>query len=95
MARHRVFSCAAIRREVDEGFTVRCGLRPPRTHDLEVLADTLAAFLAVDTIREAALVLTEYAVDARYPGTDVDADEATQAVAYAECVQRWAETAGL
>ena len=74
---------------------VQSGLRPPRTHDLGVLADTLAAFVAVDAMREAALVLTEYAVDARYPGTDVDADEATQAVAYAECVQRWPETTGL
>ena len=69
---------------------VRCGLRPPRTHDLEVLADTLAAFLPVDAVREAALVLTEYAVDAGYPGTVVDKDEAAQAVAHAEAVQRWA-----
>lgn len=41
-----------------------------------MLADTLAAFVTVDAIREAALVLTEYAVDARYPGADADADEA-------------------
>lgn len=49
-----------------KAFQVRCGLRPPRTHDLDVLADA---------IREAALILTQYAVDARYSGTDVEEDE--------------------
>lgn len=70
------------------------GQSPSRSHDLDFLADLLEPFVhEMGSIREATLVLTEYAVDARYPNQlSLDEDEATQAVQYAEQVQTWAET---
>ena len=47
--------------------------------------------MGIDAIREAAVVLTEYAVNARYPNQlGIDYDEATVAVQYAEQMQTWA-----
>ncbi len=54
------------------------------------LADMLEPFVK-RTIRGETTMITEYAVDARYPGVDIDEDEAAQAVKYAEHIQRRAE----
>ncbi|MCY0863845.1 MAG: HEPN domain-containing protein [Sulfobacillus sp.] len=55
------------------------GQSPTRSHNLDFLTDLLEPYIHdVDAIREEALVLTEYAVDARYPNRmDIDQDEAT------------------
>jgi hypothetical protein len=46
----------------------------------------------VADIREATLVLTEYAVSSRYPSSlEIEGDEAAQAVIYAQQIQEWAE----
>lgn len=63
---------------------------PPRTHDLDLLADLIEANVSPLDIREASLVLTQYAVDARYPGTDIDEEEAKEAVSHAESIHNWA-----
>lgn len=57
-----------------------------RTHDLDALLDGLqdSAGLDVASVREAALVLTSYGVDARYPGFESDATEAGDALRLAE-----------
>ncbi len=69
------------------------GQPSPRSHDLDYLADLLEPFANnVAVIQEATLVLTEYAVSSRYPNRlEIDVDEATQAVIYAQQVQEWAE----
>lgn len=61
-----------------------------RTHDLGVLADLLERFISVTAIGEATTICTEYAVDARYPGLDIDEDEAKFAVNYARQIKAWA-----
>ena len=60
----------------------------PRTHDLVVLLDHLESARVLDPqpLREAALVLSAYAVDARYPGFEADPDEAREAVRLAAAV---------
>ncbi|WP_020374980.1 HEPN domain-containing protein [Sulfobacillus thermosulfidooxidans] len=65
----------------------------PRSHDLDYLADLVEPFAKnVGDIREATLVLTEYAVSSRYPSPlEIDVDEAAQAVSYAQQIQEWAE----
>ena len=67
----------------------------PKTHDIIDLL-TLLQEGGVDTpgeIRQAG-ILTEYAVDARYPGLseDVTEQEYLEAVELAERIFRWAET---
>lgn len=69
---------------------VMLGTAPPRTHDLDLLADFIEANISPWDIREASLILTQYAVDARYPGTDIDEDEAREAVFHAESIHNWA-----
>lgn len=66
----------------------------PRSHDLDYLADLLEVLaIEVAEIREATLVLTEYAVSSRYPSPlEITTDEAAQAVTYAQRIQEWAET---
>ncbi len=70
------------------------GQSPSRSHNLDFLADLLEPYVhGIDSIREEALVLTEYAVDARYPNRlSMDQDEATQAVHYAEQLRTWAQS---
>lgn len=63
---------------------------PPRTHDLDLLADLIEANVSPLDIREASLILTQYAVDARYPGTDIDEEEAKEAIFHAESIHNWA-----
>jgi HEPN domain-containing protein len=67
----------------------------PKTHDIVDLLTLLqeGGVAAPEEIRQAG-ILTEYAVDTRYPGLseDVTEDEYLEAVELAERVFRWAET---
>ncbi len=70
------------------------GVRFPRTHSLAVLISLLeqAGEQVPGHIRNATR-LTDYAVEARYPGLDevVDLEEYLEALALAEAVVRWVE----
>jgi HEPN domain-containing protein len=70
------------------------GLPPTRTHDLDALLDLLEqASVDLAPVREAATVLTEYAVDARYPDADdINREGANAAVQYARALHEWAGT---
>ena len=70
------------------------GIGFPRTHAVEVLLDLLiAAEIQVPEDVDEAVVLSQYAVQTRYPGhwEPVTWDEAQAAVALASSVLRWAE----
>lgn len=70
------------------------GIGFPRTHAVEVLLDLLiAAEIQVPEDVDEAVVLSQYAVQTRYPGDwePVTWDEAQAAVALASSVLRWAE----
>ncbi|MBX5468197.1 MAG: HEPN domain-containing protein [Firmicutes bacterium] len=66
---------------------------PPRAHDLDYLLDLLEGFMTISpSVREASLVLTQYAVVSRYPdGEPIDQEEAVLAVEHAKQIQAWAE----
>ncbi len=64
----------------------------PRTHDLEQLLDELESALDVNSVRNAAAVLSAYGVEARYPGFDADEAEATTALADASQILEWVLT---
>ena len=68
-------------------------LEVPRTHDLEALLHGLEDKAHADgaTVREAALILTTYGVDARYPGFEADNTEASEAIRLAETLVTWAD----
>jgi HEPN domain-containing protein len=60
----------------------------PRTHDLDALAALLDPRLSqLVPHRERLQWLTTYAVDIRYPGADVDRDEATAALQIASDIR--------
>ena len=60
----------------------------PRTHDLDALAVLLEPHLPqLVTHRERLEWLTTYAVDVRYPGADVDRDEAVIALQIAHDIR--------
>ncbi len=65
------------------------GMRIPKTHDLEVLLGNL---LGVEplwvTLRPALQNLTDYAVDFRYPGHEVQPPEGKQALVDCKAVRR-------
>ena len=71
------------------------GKHPPRTHDIEVLLNTLrSSGLDVRLLdRLGAEELTKYAVEARYPDFEetVTEGEAEKALHLAETVLRWAK----
>ena len=72
---------------------VQEGLDIPRTHSIRALLDLLPPEIdAPDGVVEAA-ELTEYAVEARYPGAleSVSEQEHVRAVALAQAVVRWVE----
>lgn len=85
-----LFPCPPGGKKIPEGSFGNAGHRAPSTHDLDLLADFIEANISPWDIREASLILTQYAVDARYPGTDIDEDEAREAVFHAESIHNWA-----
>ena len=61
------------------------GDSPLKTHDLELLLHRLlGTFPRLMQLEEACSVLTLYAVDARYPGLDVEEEEIEPALVQAE-----------
>jgi len=77
-----------------KGMLVALRVRFPYTHDLAVLLSLLeqAEQTVPEQIRGAAQ-LSDYAVEARYPGLaePVTREEYEEAVSIAEAVMRWAE----
>ena len=67
------------------------GREVPRTHNIRTLLDLLAERLTVPATAIEAAILTDYAVELRYPGNTepVDEEELRQAVRLAEGVVRW------
>ena len=62
----------------------------PRTHDLLTLIDLISPYFSVtDSVRDAAAALSVYAIEIRYPGTDVELDDAKDAITKAEELQQW------
>jgi HEPN domain-containing protein len=60
------------------------GLVPPKTHDLDVLRERLDSDRdRLSSIAIACAVLSMYAVDARYPGADVEEEEVGPALDFA------------
>ncbi|MFH1185868.1 MAG: HEPN domain-containing protein [Chloroflexota bacterium] len=77
-----------------KGACLAHGLGSPRTHSLVQLSDLLqAAGVAVPEIIRSAGVLTQYAVQARYPGPieELTQEEYEEALALASNVVFWAE----
>jgi HEPN domain-containing protein len=73
---------------------IQHGVRFPRTHSLAVLVSLLeqTGERVPEYVRDATR-LTDYAIEARYPGLDemVDREEYLEAVALAEAVIHWVE----
>ena len=67
----------------------------PRTHDLTVLVDLVAADLAPERIVDDAICLSDYGVKPRYPVPAFEAtgQQANAAIAAAERIAAWAELA--
>ncbi len=71
---------------------VALGERPPRTHNIGLLLEKLRGRgLDVDRVTQAR-ILTEYAVEARYPDIEetVEREEADEALGIARRVLEWA-----
>lgn len=65
------------------------GIPPPRTHILLVLLDSIALVLpSVKTLREDLVILTPYAVSARYPDDDFDMPTLEDAKEARQCAKR-------
>ncbi len=77
-----------------KGVLVALKIRFPYTHDLATLVSLVerAGYAVPPSVQEAAL-LSDYAVEARYPGPaePVTLEEYKEAIAIAESVVRWAE----
>lgn len=71
---------------------VHCGLEPPYEHRIHVLLDPLQHELEVPSDVAAAVELSRYVVETRYPGDMPDATEAEadRAHAVARVVINWA-----
>jgi len=77
-----------------KGILIALGVRFPYTHDLATLLSLVerAGHSIPESVRDAAL-LSDYAVEARYPGLaePVTDEEYAEALSLAEAVVRWAE----
>lgn len=64
--------------------------RIPKTHDLDSLLDRLPGSIVVPTaVFTAAFILTSFAVDIRYPGTEADMVDAQDALVHAKVIMDW------
>lgn len=65
----------------------------PRTHNIRTLLDLLPEGIDVPQEVEESAILTDYAVESRYPmsGEPVDDEEYQQVIGLAETVVSWAE----
>ncbi|NLE66615.1 MAG: HEPN domain-containing protein [Lentisphaerae bacterium] len=87
------FHCQQAAEKLLKAVLVARGFPPPRTHVLLVLSDSIASFLpSVESLRDDLVILTPYAVSARYPGEDCDMptlDDAREARQCARNVLSW------
>lgn len=67
------FHCQQAAEKLLKAVLAANGIPPPRTHILLVLSDAIAPILpSVSTLRESLVILTPYAVSARYPDDNAD-----------------------
>jgi len=66
-------------------------LRPPKTHDLDILLNILERKKIEVPAREEISSLTAYAVEARYPGPPIIGEEAEYALNMAGKIVKWAK----
>lgn len=63
----------------------------PKTLDLDALIDRLPNdVISTAAVLTAASVLTSFAVDTRYPGTETDTEDAREALMHAQVIMDWA-----
>jgi len=69
------------------------GITCPRTHNLKMLVELLPPDIPAPEAVMESVVLTEYAIAARYPGEfeDITQDEYMEAVNLADAVLEWAK----
>ncbi len=66
-------------------------MKPPKVHDIWELVDLLSDKMDIEYIRSLHVEdLTDYSVEARYPGPPVVEEEAGEALALAKKVVEWA-----
>lgn len=87
------FHCQQAAEKLLKGVLAAKGVPPPRTHVLPSLLDAVAALVpSAEALREDLVVLTPYAVAARYPGDDLEMptlDDAREARECAASVLSW------
>ena len=91
------FHCQQAAEKLLKAALVAKGVPPPRTHILLVLMDEIAPISpSVETLREDLVILTPYAVSARYPDDESDMptlEDAREARQCAERVLTWFQSA--
>jgi HEPN domain-containing protein len=87
------FHCQQAAEKLLKAALAANGVPPPRTHILLVLMDAIAPLLpSVENLREDLVILTPYAVSARYPDDETDMptlEDAREARQCAERVRVW------
>lgn len=79
------FHCQQCAEKYLKGLMEELGLAVPRTHDLDVLLTELVAHHAVlRQFRRGLLFLSDFAVDARYPGSNASKRQAVAALRWAD-----------
>lgn len=89
LVRAALFHCQQAAEKALKSVLAGGGEVPPRTHDLtQLLERGLASRPDLETVREAAERLTDYAIEPRYPdvGMEYTAEEAQAALAAAEVI---------
>jgi HEPN domain-containing protein len=82
------FHCQQTAEKYLKALLQQLGQVVPRTHDLEVLLDLLLTrYPTLAGLRQAASILTPYAVEYRYPGTSARKRQAQAALRHAEKVR--------
>ena len=80
------YSCQQGAEKAMKAYLLSRGKKVPNTHDLRYLLQLCRSFDSeIDSLQEAIRELSEYAVEARYPGDnfgDITADDAQQAYEY-------------
>jgi HEPN domain-containing protein len=82
------FHCQQCAEKYLKGLMEEMGLVIPKTHDLELLFNSLLPhFLPLRPFRRGLLFLTDFAVDFRYPGRNASKRQAVAALRWAERVR--------
>ena len=83
------FHCQQSAEKYLKALLVELGIPFPRTHDLDrLLLALLPTHPQLRTLRRGLLFLTEFAVEARYPGLNTSKRQATSALRWAERVRQ-------